>query len=92
MCRMMVAIILGGNFGGAAWQREQLDRNLFSPSRLIAPSCAVWLAETAGAPLSFFASSVLAAADKAKNIVINTSASETADPRFTLHLRQAKEA
>jgi len=87
---MMVAIILGGNFGGAAWQREQLDRKRFSPSSLEASSCEEWVEETAGAPLSFFASSVLAAADNAKNIVINTSASETAYPRFTLHLRQAK--
>src|SRR5712675_127393 len=32
MWRTMVAIMRGGNLCGAAWQRLQLERNLFSPS------------------------------------------------------------
>jgi len=32
MWRTIVAIIRGGNFSGAAWQRSQFARNRFSPS------------------------------------------------------------
>ncbi|MGB0035228.1 MAG: hypothetical protein WBP79_07125 [Candidatus Acidiferrales bacterium] len=32
MWRTIVAIMRGGNFGGAIWQRPQFDLNLFSPS------------------------------------------------------------
>lgn len=32
MWRMTVAVMRGGNFEGAAWQRPQLARNRFSPS------------------------------------------------------------
>lgn len=31
MCLTMVAIILGGNLGGAAWHRPQFEWNLCSP-------------------------------------------------------------
>src|SRR5215475_12542793 len=39
MWRTMVAIMRDGNFGGAAWQRPQLERNRFSPSRRRFSSC-----------------------------------------------------
>jgi hypothetical protein len=40
--RTIVAIMRGGNFCGAAWQRPQFAWNLFSPSSLIASACALF--------------------------------------------------
>src|SRR5437660_11734081 len=40
--RTIVAIIRGGNFGGAAWQRAQLERKRFSPSKCRLSSCVVF--------------------------------------------------
>jgi hypothetical protein len=40
--RTIVAIMWGGNFCGAAWQRPQFAWNLFSPSSLIASACVLF--------------------------------------------------
>jgi hypothetical protein len=40
--RTIVAIMRGGNFCGAAWQRPQFAWNLFSPSSRIASACALF--------------------------------------------------
>src|SRR3982074_2592346 len=53
MWRTIVAIIRGGNLGGAAWQRPQLERNRFSPSTCMVSFCAPGSAETAVAEESF---------------------------------------
>src|SRR6478672_8266792 len=53
MWRTMVAIMRGGNLGGAAWQRPQLERKRFSPSTCIFSFCALCSAETVGAGESF---------------------------------------
>src|SRR6478609_478855 len=58
--RTMVAIIRGGNLGGAAWQRAQLERKRLSPSRCMFSFCAAWLSDwpagAAAAAVSFGAS------------------------------------
>src|SRR3954466_3676263 len=61
MWRTMVAIIRGGNLGGAAWQRPQLERKRFSPSTCMDSFRALCCAETVGAAESFAASLLLLA-------------------------------
>src|SRR5476649_2741080 len=70
--RTMVAIIRGGNLGGAAWQRAQFDRNRFSPSRRLGSSCAARAAEAELAPASLGASlpPVLAPAARLNNMAL----------------------
>src|SRR5690242_10639470 len=57
MWRTIVVIMRGGNLGGAAWQRPQLERKRFSPSTCILSfRAALCSAETVGAEESFAAS------------------------------------
>src|ERR1041384_3635000 len=56
MWRTMVAIMRGGNLGGAVWQRPQLERKRFSPSTCMGSLCALCSAAQVGAGESFAAS------------------------------------
>src|SRR5580704_12193317 len=55
MWRRMVAIMRGGNFCGAAWQRPQLARKRCSPATRMASASVLWdtgAAEAASLPLA----------------------------------------
>src|ERR1700753_78415 len=64
MCRTMVAITRGENFGGAAWQRPQLARKRCSPSRCRFSSC------TAGAAVVAAGADVEAVASFAASLLL----------------------
>src|SRR5690242_13055101 len=55
MCRTMVAIMREGNLGGAVWQRPQLERNRFSPSKCRFSSCVELVAAVVAAAVELFA-------------------------------------
>src|SRR5690242_4474231 len=88
ICRTMVAIMREGNLGGAIWQRPQLERNRFSPSKCRFSSCVELFAVVAGAVellavavagvLEFLPSLVLAAAPIASNMASARKATDIA--------------
>src|SRR5579859_65919 len=86
MWRTMVDIMRGANRGGARWQRAQLERKRFSPSRCRFSSW-VELAEAAGAgasllELDFDPAPAPATETSASNMPDARSAAETRDPIF----------
>src|SRR5215467_8372129 len=92
MWRTIVAVIRGGNFAGAVWQRPQLERNRFSPSSLMVSSWA--LAAVAEAVDSFAASLLALRAFASRPRKMADASSSAAIPNliFIVHLPAATSA